>query len=137
MAMIIIAKRIEERKKTKVFFLKLVSEGDELCRKLHHQMVEFYSAGKERAHFMVLNQLPRYSRSSLNKALSRFEENMQKYLNRLRDSRLLKKDEGISDYFKSMSEVEKGMGEINEFLFSKPKRTRKPRAKKIVITEEI
>ncbi len=139
MVVLMIAKRIEEKKRKTLYVLRLISRGDEYCRKLHARVLGSYSSGKERAYFMVAKQLPRYSRSSLNKAVSRLEDKMSQYLERLRDSHLLKKDEGISEYFKSISEVEKGGGEINQEAFvveePKPKRIRKPRTKKIVVQE--
>lgn len=115
-AILLIAKRMEEKRKTDVFLLKLISRSDERVRNLHQEAVRHYSLFKERGHFLFFKQLPRYSRSSLNKALSKFEENMRRYLDRLRDSRLLKENEGISEFFKNMSEVEKGSGEIHENL---------------------
>src|SRR3989338_8840617 len=108
LAVLLVAKRIEERKKTRVFLLRLISRGEEHARKLQREAVRRYSLSKEEMHFFMAKQLPRYSKSSLNKALARFEESMQKYLERLRDSRLLKKDEGISEFFKSMAEGQKG-----------------------------
>ena len=36
------------------------------------------------------------------------------YLGSMRDSRLLKKSDGISEFFRTMSTVEKGAGEIDE-----------------------
>ncbi|OHA92061.1 MAG: hypothetical protein A3J09_01005 [Candidatus Zambryskibacteria bacterium RIFCSPLOWO2_02_FULL_51_21] len=140
LAVLLVAKRIEERKKTRVFLLRLISRGEEHARKLQREAVRRYSLSKEEMHFFMAKQLPRYSKSSLNKALARFEESMQKYLERLRDSRLLKKDEGISEFFKSMAEVEKGNGQIDGEIYmetpvieSKPKRVR--RAKKILVQE--
>ena len=137
LATLLVAKRIEERRKTSIFLLKWISKGEERSHGLHHEAVRFYSLGKEKVHFFVMRQLPRYSRSSLNKTLARFEENTQKYLERLRDSHLLKKQDGISEFFKNMSEVEKGAGEINQDIYIEeltvaPKRARKPRTKKAV-----
>lgn len=160
-AMLLVAKRIEEKRKKEVFFLKLISKGDARARDLHQHTVRLYSITKERAHFFVMKQLPRYSKSSMNKALANFEEKMERYLERLRDSKLLgRKDEGISEFFKSMAEVEKGVGEINDNIYigeveaikeevieveetkeaveetkpieviETPKKTRRPRAKK-------
>jgi hypothetical protein len=145
LALLLVAKRVEEKKRKTVFVLKLISKGDERVRELHHEAVHFYSIGKEKAQFFIQKQLPRYSKSSLNKVLARVEENLEKYLLSLRDSRLLKKSDGISEFFKTMSEVEKGGGEINEDIYTeeepmvvveKPKRTHRKKIK-VVSQEEI
>lgn len=86
-------------------------------RELHHRAVRYYSIGKEKGVFLVKKQLPRYSRSSLNKALALIEERLQRHLDSIRDSRLLKKDEGISEFFKNISEVEKGAGELHDDVY--------------------
>lgn len=146
LAMLLVAKRVEEKKRKTVFVLKLISKGDERVRELHHEAVHFYSLGKEKAQFFIQKQLPRYSKSSLNKVLARVEENLEKYLLSLRDSRLLKKSDGISEFFKTMSEVEKGGGEINEDIYTEeepmvveesPKKPRKPyvRKRKLEVVE--
>ena len=86
-------------------------------RELHHKLVAYYSTGKEKGTFLIKKQLPRYSRSSLNKALSLIEERMQKHFDSIRDSKLLKKSDGISEFFKTMSEVEKGNGELHDDIY--------------------
>jgi len=42
------------------------------------------------------------------------KERREQYVNIMRDSRLLKKSDGISEFFKNMSDVEKGNGEIHD-----------------------
>lgn len=117
-ATLLLAKRIEEKRRKNVFFLRVISRGDVKIRELHNNVVRLYSTSKEKTSFFVGRQLPRYSRSSLNKAVAKFEENMQVYLERLRDSKIIKKkDAGISEFFKNMSEVEKGTGEINDNIY--------------------
>lgn len=109
-----LTKRIEERRKTGVFLLKLISRGDESVRKLHHKSLHFYSVGKDKVVFFVKKRLPMHSRNSLNKFITKLGEQAEKYMGDIRDSRLLKKSDGISEFFKNMSTVEKGMGEIND-----------------------
>ncbi|MDO8565376.1 MAG: hypothetical protein Q7R67_02035 [bacterium] len=109
-----LAKRREERRKTGVFLLKAISRGDERARALHHQAVRLYSEGKERADFLIKKQLPMRSRHTFNKLVTLLQEQSERYAGRMRDSKLLKKSDGISEFFKNMSEVEKGAGEINE-----------------------
>lgn len=140
-----LAKRVEEKRKTSVFLFKLISKGDERIRGLHHKSVHFYSVGKDRIAFFVKKQLPMRSRNSLNKFITRFSEQAEKYMGDIRDSRLLKKPDGISEFFKSMSSVEKGTGEINDPYEERiikietvpaviPKK-RAPRRKKIKVLE--
>lgn len=117
LAIMLLAKRIEEKRKRNVFILNLISRGDTHVRELHHRAVRYYSIGKEKGVFLVKKQLPRYSRSSLNKALALIEERLQRHLDSIRDSRLLKKDEGISEFFKNISEVEKGGGELHDDVY--------------------
>lgn len=49
--------------------------------------------------------------------MARVEERLDKHFHNIRDSRLLKKSESISDFFKTMSEVEKGEGELHEDVY--------------------
>ncbi len=117
-ATLLVAKRIEEKRRKNVLLLRVISRGDVKIRELHHEAVRLYSITKEKTAFLVSKQIPRYSKSSLNRVLARLEENTQAYLERLRDSKIIKKkDEDISDFFKSMSEVEKGGGEINDNIY--------------------
>lgn len=116
-AILLIAKRIEEKKNRPVIILNLISKGDERARGLHHEAVRIYSQGKERVVFFISKQLPRYSRSSFNKVVARVEDRIDKHFHNIRDSRLLKKSEGISDFFKTMSEVEKGEGKLYEDVY--------------------
>ena len=55
-----------------------------------------------------------HSKNSSNKLLSYLAEKKEKYINNMRDSRLLKKSDGISEFFKNMSSIEKGNGEIHD-----------------------
>jgi hypothetical protein len=110
----LVAKRIEEKKRASVLLLKLVSRGDERARVWYNQALQHYSIGKEKAEILVKKQLPLRTRHLLNKAISYSQELSAKYLGDVRNSRLLKRSDGISEFFKSISEVEKGTGEINE-----------------------
>jgi hypothetical protein len=117
LATLLVAKRIEEKKKRPVFILNLISRGDTHMRELHHRAVQYYSLGKEKGVFLVQKQLPRYSRSSLNKALALLEDRVKKHFDSIRDSRLLKKSDGISEFFKNISEVERGGGELHDDVY--------------------
>jgi hypothetical protein len=110
------AKRVEERKRTTVFILRLISLGDERLRNLHHEALRHYSYGKEKGGFWVKKQLPLKLKSISNRFQAFLGEKATEYLGDMRGSRLLKRSDGISEFFKSIREVEKGGGEINETL---------------------
>lgn len=108
------AKSIERRRKKPLFILSAISRGDMRIRELYHRVVRTYSEGKERMLFLLTKQFPMHSKNLLNKSAIFVKEKRAEYMDRMRDSRLLKKPEGISEFFKNMSEVEKGGGEIND-----------------------
>jgi hypothetical protein len=120
---LLIAKRMEEKRRIKPFILELICKGDAMLRELRHEAILFYSTLREDLEFLFKKQIPMKSRSSLNKCLAMVHERTENYFESLRDSRLLKKSDGISDFFKNMSSVEKGKGEINEEIY-----TEEPRA---------
>ena len=121
--MLTLAKRMEEKKRMTNFILRAISRGDERARAFHHQAVHWYSEGKTKAAFFIKKQLPMRSRNTFNKLVTMLQEESRRYAGTMRDSRLLKKSDGISEFFKSMSEVEKGAGEINEGYESAPVET--------------
>ncbi|MEK7227396.1 MAG: hypothetical protein AAB641_00705 [Patescibacteria group bacterium] len=144
LATLTLTKRVEERRKTGVFLLKLISKGDERVRELHHKSLHLYSTGKEKTAFFVKKQLPMRSKNSLHKLYAKLSEQTKKYMGDIRDSRLLKKSDGISEFFKNMSSIEKGKGEIHEDLGFKiqdlgiiePTKKRKPHRKVKVVEVE-
>ena len=97
-----------------VFISNIISKGDIHIRKIYHQSVHSYSESKEKAKFFFEKQLPMHSRNFLNKLIAFLQEKREHYIGNMRDSRLLKKPDGISEFFKNMSEAERGNGEINE-----------------------
>ncbi|MBX4181609.1 hypothetical protein KW807_01965 [Candidatus Parcubacteria bacterium] len=111
-----LAKRVQEKRSKTLFILHLVSRGDERARDLYHQVLRLYSLSKERAAFFIKKRIPMRSRHSLNKLLNKIEQTIEKHLGDIRDSRLLRKSDGISEFFKNMNTVEKGVGEINDVL---------------------
>ena len=110
------AKRMGERKKTTVLILRLISLGDERLRGLHHEALRHYSSGKDKFGFWFKKQLPLKLKSFLNRFLTYAREKSVEYLGDMRGSRLLKRSDGISEFFKNISEIEKGGGEINDTL---------------------
>ena len=109
-----VAKKLEEKRKKQFFILKAISKGDIHIRELYHKAVHFYSEGKEQVSFFFKRQIPIHSRNFLNKSISFLKEKRGQYIGNMRNSRLLKKSDGISEFFKNMSNVEKGNGEIND-----------------------
>ncbi|MEK7135384.1 MAG: hypothetical protein AAB780_01625 [Patescibacteria group bacterium] len=115
-ATLTVSKRIEEKKKQTPIVLRAVSKGDERVRALHHHALHQYSHGKDKFAFWFKKQLPLKLKSFWNRFQAYARERSTEYLGDVRGSRLLKKSDGISEFFKSVSEIEKGVGEINESL---------------------
>lgn len=113
-ALLIVAKSMEERRKKPLFISNAISKGDIHIRKLYHTAVNLYSEGREKIFFFFKKQIPMHSRNSLNKTITFLKEKKDKYTDNMRDSRLLKKSDGISEFFKNMSDVEKGNGVIHD-----------------------
>ncbi|MDP2641759.1 MAG: hypothetical protein Q8P21_00490 [bacterium] len=111
---LLLAKKFEERRRKTLFLLQAISKANTHVRELHHQVVHLYSEGKEKASFFCKKWIPIHSRNSLNKLVAFLEEKRWQYINNMRDSRLLKKSDGLSEFFKNMSNIEKGNGEIND-----------------------
>ncbi len=114
---LIVAKKIEEKRKKPIFISNLISRGDIHIRRLYHVVVHLYSEGKEKVLFFLKKQIRMHSKNSLNKTISFLEERRGRYINNMRDSRLLRrKTDGISEFFKNISNVEKGNGVIHDGL---------------------
>lgn len=113
---LISAKNLEHKKKKKLLILELISMGDTRIRELYHRLVGSYSDNKERVSFLFKRKIPMRSKYSLNKLTSFLAEKKRVYLNHMRNSKFLKKSDGMSEFFKNISNVEKGNGEINEVL---------------------
>lgn len=113
-----VAKRLEEKKRHQTLVLRAVSRGDERMREIHHKALHHYSHSKDRFAFWFKKQLPLKLRSFWNRFQVYIGQKSVEYLGDVRNSRLLKKSDGISEFFKNISEIEKGAGEINESLQS-------------------
>ncbi len=111
---LIIAKRLEQKRRKPFFILTMISKSNIHFRNLYHRAVHYYSEGKEKAIFIFKRRIPLHSKNSSNKLLSYLVDKKAKYLNNMRNSRLLKKSDGISEFFKNMSSIEKGNGEIHD-----------------------
>lgn len=108
------AKSLERKRRRPFFILSAISKGDIRVRELYHKMVHMYSDGKEKTLFFIQKQIPIRSKNFLNKFITFIKEKREYYVGNMRDARLLKKPEGISEFFKNMSDIEKGNGEIND-----------------------
>lgn len=113
-----LAKRFE-MKGYKIIVLRAVSRGDEQARNLYHKSLHFYSEGKVRLVFFVRKQLPVRTKMYANRGLSWIQNRFEERFGDVRGSRFIKK-EGISEFFKNISEIEKGTGELHEEIYSEP-----------------
>lgn len=107
-------KNFEKKSKKKFFILHAISKRDIYIRKYYHRIIHFYSSGKEKVSFSFKRQIPMHSKNSFNKIVSFLKEQKERHVNNIRDSKLLKRPDGISEFFKNMSEIEKGNGEMND-----------------------
>ena len=114
--LLLVAKRLEEKRKRIFFISNAISKGDTRIRGLYLKVVRLYSEGKERISFFYKKQIPIHSRNSLNKLLIFIRKRREQYVVSMRDAKLLKKSDGISEFFKNMSEIEKGNGEIHDSI---------------------
>jgi len=104
-----------EAKRRKLFFItRAISKGDIYTREIYHKVVRLYYEGKEGVIFFFKKRIPIHTRNTLNKIIFFLEEKRRKYADNMRDSKLLKKQDGMSEFFKNMSDVEKGNGEIHD-----------------------
>lgn len=164
-AALIVAKMIELRGNKPLFVLRAVSLGDERARDMYHKGLKLYSDGKVKLVFFVKRELPVRAKIYFNKGLAWLEEQLEEQLGDVRNSRLLNRREGISEFFKNISEIEKGAGELHEEIYveptvdeaplayritpapvlnievpieekpKKPRKPRKPRARKVPVIE--
>lgn len=114
--LLLTAKRLEEKRKRPFFIFSLISKGDARMRRVYQRLIHVYFDSKENFLFFLEKQLPIHSRNSKNKILSYLKEKRAQYVNNMRDARLLKKSDGISEFFKSISNIEKGNGEIHDTI---------------------
>ena len=107
-------KGVAEKRKRAFYIFDAISSADSYVREIYHKSVRFYDKGKEKIFFLFKKQVPIHSKNSINKLIFFLQEKRKQYIENMRDSRLLKKSDGISEFFKNMSEIEKGNGEIND-----------------------
>lgn len=117
-----LSKRFEERQREKkgVFILKLISRTDEHVRHFHHEALLYYTHGKDKFAFWFKKQMPLKAKSLANKSVSYLQEKTVKHLGNIRNSRHIKKSDGISEFFKNISDIEKGNGELHDEVYTEP-----------------
>ncbi|KKQ83597.1 MAG: hypothetical protein UT07_C0002G0009 [Parcubacteria group bacterium GW2011_GWB1_38_8] len=120
-----LAKRLESKQGKSFLIFRLISKGDFYVREIYHWMVHLYFEGKERSSFLIKRQIPLHSKNFSNKLTVYLREKRIQYFNNMRDSRLLKKSDGISEFFKNMSNLEKGNGEINDVYYDGSQNSKK------------
>lgn len=109
------AKKLQERGRNPLFLFRWITRSDERIRDWHQKALNMYSEGKEKISFFATRQIKLHSKNTFNKLVAFLKEKREQYENNMRNSRLLKKSDGISEFFKSMSDIEKG-GSIDESL---------------------
>lgn len=116
-----VAKRFEMRdsESRKILILRLISKGDERVRNLYHEGLRFYSDGKLKAVFFMKKQLPARAKIYATKNLSWIRARFEARFGDMRNSRLIKREEGgVSEFFKNISEIEKKTGELHEEIYA-------------------
>ncbi len=126
LATLVVAKRIENRSGKRFFLLRAISMGDTHIRDLYHRGLDFYSEGKDKSLFFIKKQLPLKVKKGLTKAQTLVQEKLESRLGNVRNSRLLKRRESLSEFFKNISEVEKGAGEINGHIYQPEQSVTRP-----------
>jgi hypothetical protein len=109
MIVILLAGKVWEEKNRKSFFLlRWISKGDERFREFSQTSAHKYADLKEEAGFIIKRQVPLHTRNIANKTYSQIEEKSKKFLSNLKEGKLFGgKSEGISEFLKDISEMEK------------------------------
>src|SRR3989338_9178321 len=81
---LVVAKRLEEKRKKSFFILDVISKSDTRIRELYHRAVRLYFEGKEKSSFLFKRQIPIHSKNSFNKLLSFLKEKREQYIVRMR-----------------------------------------------------
>ena len=112
--LLVTTKRLQQKLKKPFFVFNIISKADAQIRALYQKLVHLYSDSKEKTSFLIEKQIPIHSKNVLNKSISFIKEKRDQYIGNMRNSRLLKRPDGISEFFKNMSEIEKGNGQIHD-----------------------
>jgi len=115
---ILLSTKMSELKHRRTFFpLNFISKSDHRIREITHLATHHYSEFKERGEFVLTKQLPLHSKNILNKTKTLIKEKVEKHLGDIRNTRLLgNKKDGISEFFKNLSDKERTGIEAGEKL---------------------
>lgn len=106
--LLLLTKVLEIKHKKKFILSRVISKGDHRIRVLSHNATHQYSVLKEDTGFFIKQQLPLHTKNILKKVEAHAKEKSEKYIGNIRNTRLIKpRNEGISEFFKNMSEKEK------------------------------
>jgi hypothetical protein len=108
LVVIFFSKLWELKRHKPVPILSLISLGDERVHKISNELSHTYTAWREKAEFFVNKQLPLYTKNYIQKTNTLIKDKVMKYTGDIRGSKLLKKREGISEYFQSLAEKREG-----------------------------
>lgn len=114
-ALLLGAKVWEEKYKRSFFLLSLISRGDERVRRLSHEGAHTYVEWKAKAIFFVEKELPLRMRAFATKTNAFIKEKSDTFLEEVRGPRFLKRNEGVSEFLKNLSEKEEE-GRIDDSL---------------------
>jgi len=110
------AKRLELKRQKTPKILNLIARGDTYVRDLNHRVFDYYFGSKDGLDFFFKKWVPVQTKLSFNKTVNKLKDQVGEYVNDMRDAKLLKKSDGISEFFKNIKEIEKGQGEINDIF---------------------
>lgn len=110
---LIIAKVWEEKNRKSFFVLRGISKGDAQIRELSQNAAHIYADWREKIRFIVKRQLPLHTKNTLNKTITLVGEKSKQYIGDIKEGRMFgKKSEGISEFLKDISEMEKENGAV-------------------------
>ncbi len=103
-----LAKLWEMRRKKPMLVLALISRGDERVRHLSHDLTHSYTEWRAKVEFFLNKQLPLHTKNFIQKTNSIVKDKVVEYTGDIRGSKLLRKSEGLSEFFQSLAEKEEG-----------------------------
>src|SRR5690606_463017 len=108
------AKGFEMRRRKPSMFLHIAKRADTKTGALYFKLLHFYSDSKEKTHLFLNRQAPMKIKSAMVKFGTFLKERREEYLMKMRDARILKKNSGISEFYKNLSNIDKGNGKIED-----------------------
>ncbi len=109
LVVLLATKMFELKHKKSVFPLNFISKSDHRIKEATHLATQHYSELKEKSGFLIKKQLPLHTKNVYYKTESLVKEKIEKYLGDIRNTKILnKKNDGISEFFKNLSDKENG-----------------------------